>query len=83
MRVSGDIEALKKLLAGQEDIIQVWTYQDDIALSMPENSSEFRELLQKKGRQEIDKRKFFLLSSGSTNQFATDRGADDSRMQVD
>ena len=50
---------------------------------MPENSSEFRELLQKKGRQEIDKRKFFLLSSGSTNQFATDRGADDSRMQVD
>ncbi len=81
MRVSGDFEALKKLLAGNEDILQVWTYQDDIALSMPENSSEFRDLLQRKGRQEIDKRKIFLLSSGSNDKIG---GVDeDCNMQVD
>ena len=68
MRVSGDIEILKKLLQGTEDITQyVWTYADDIAVSMPENSSESRDLLQKKGRLEIDKRKIFLLSSGLSN----------------
>jgi hypothetical protein len=67
MRVSGDIDSLKKLLAGEHESVFVWTYQDDIALSMPENSSEFRELLQKKGRQEIEKRRVFLLSSGNLN----------------
>lgn len=42
----------------------MWTYQDDIALSLPENSGEFRDLLARKGRMEIDKRKTFLLGAG-------------------
>ena len=65
MRVSGDIEQLKLLLQGDETLASVWTYQDDIGLSLPDNSSEYRELLMRKGRQEIEKRKHFLLSSGS------------------
>ena len=68
MRVSGDIESLKKLLAGEEESQAVWTYQDDIALSMPENSAEFRDLLQRKGRQEVEKRRLFLLSSGNLKE---------------
>ena len=40
-----------------------WNYMEDIALSMPENSSEYRDLLMKKGREEIDKRKVFLLGA--------------------
>ena len=47
--------------------IKEWTYMEDLALSMPETASEYRELLLKKGKDEIDKRKFFLLSTGSIN----------------
>ena len=68
MRVSGDLNSLKNLLAGKEDPISVWTYQDDMALSQPENTSEYRELLQKKGLHEVDKRKFFLISTGVQTQ---------------
>ena len=38
MRVSGDLNSLKNLLAGKEDPNSVWTYQDDMALSLPENT---------------------------------------------
>jgi len=34
-----------------------------MALSMPENSTEYRDLLIRKGRLEIEKRKFFLLGA--------------------
>jgi hypothetical protein len=56
-------EELNKL----EDALKLkeWTYIEDIALSMPETAAEYRELLMRKGKDEIDKRKFFLLSTGS------------------
>jgi len=34
---------------------------EDISLSMPENSNEYRLLVSAKGREEIEKRRFFLL----------------------
>ena len=40
-----------------------WNYIEDLALSMPENSAEYRDLLIKKGKDEIDKRKIFLLGA--------------------
>jgi hypothetical protein len=59
MKVSGDINAVKEHLAGNK-VVQ-WTYLEDIILSMPDNSSEYRCLVTSKGREEIDKRKYFLL----------------------
>ena len=52
-----------------------------MALSLPENTQEYRELLQKKGRHEVDKRKFFLISTGVQTQ--AQQANEDSRMQVD
>ena len=59
MKVSGDINAVKEHLAGNK--VTQWSYLEDIVLSMPENSSEYRCLVTSKGREEIDKRKYFLL----------------------
>ena len=59
MKVSGDIQAVKDHLAGKK--VTLWSYLEDIALSMPENSSEYRCLVGQKGRDEIEKRKYFLL----------------------
>ena len=59
MKVSGDINAVKEYLAGNK--VTEWDYLEDIALSYPENSTEYRCLVAKKGREEIDKRKYFLL----------------------
>ena len=69
MKVSGDLEALKAYLNNEKnnrsEISQVaeWNYIEDMALSMPENSTEYRDLLIRKGRLEIEKRKFFLLGA--------------------
>ena len=73
MKVSGDMENLRGYLQRQKDnpnksddlaaLPCEWNYMEDIALSMPENSSEYRDLLMKKGREEIDKRKVFLLGA--------------------
>lgn len=84
MRVSGDVEALKLYLQegsasgaqgnsalAYEALAYVWSYQDDIGLSMPDNSVEYRELLFRKGRHEIEKRKNFLLSAGVGYSTAT------------
>lgn len=81
MRVSGDVEALKKYMQGVENLNCIWTYQDDISLSLPDNSSEYRELLMRKGRFEIDKRKQFLLSTGVQQQQPA--AAPEQEMQVD
>jgi len=59
MKVSGDINAVKEQLAGNK--VTEWDYLEDIALSYPENSSEYRCLVARKGREEIEKRKYFLL----------------------
>lgn len=43
-----------------------WDYLEDIALSNNENTSEYRLLLTRKGKEEIEKRRYFLLRvSGS------------------
>ena len=74
MKVSGDMENLRAYLQRQKEhsgkegepldsMPYEWNYIEDIALSMPENSSEFRDLLLKKGKEEIDKRKMFLLGA--------------------
>jgi hypothetical protein len=60
--VSGDLGAVRDYLEGKRVI--EWTYLEDIALSMAENSTEYRCLLQIKGRDEIEKRKKFLLNTG-------------------
>lgn len=71
MKVSGDIQALRELLAGNQ--VTTWDYLEDIALSNSENSQEYRLLLNKKGRDEIEKRKYFLLRV-SNNQAAVGDG---------
>ena len=73
MKVSGDMDNLRSYLQRQkehiddthplEPLLCEWNYMEDIALSMPENSSEYRDLLMKKGKEEIDKRKVFLLGA--------------------
>ncbi len=60
MKVSGDMQALKNHLKGIR--VVEWSYLEDLALSMHETSSEYRSLLQTKGKEEIDKRKRFLLN---------------------
>ena len=66
MKVSGDIQAVKDHLAGNK--ITTWSYLEDIALSMPENSSEYRCLVSSKGKEEIEKRKYFLLRVNTNNE---------------
>ena len=73
MKVSGDMDNLRSYLQRQkehtDETLQMeplpceWNYLEDIALSLPENSSEYRDLLLKKGKEEIDKRKIFLLGA--------------------
>lgn len=61
MKVSGDIQSVKDYLAGRK--VCEWNYLDDVALSMPETSNEFKLLLSEKGKDEIDRRKRFLLNA--------------------
>ena len=78
MKVSGDMDNLRSYLQRQkehtDETLQMeplpceWNYLEDIALSLPENSSEYRDLLLKKGKEEIDKRKIFLLGAQGSLQ---------------
>ena len=61
MKISEDIQAVKDYLEGKP-VIQ-WTYLEDQALGQPDNSNEYRLLLTTKGKDEIEKRKWFLLKS--------------------
>ena len=61
MKVSGDADALKALLEGKR--VVEWTYLEDNALALSESSVEYRSLMQTKGKEEIEKRKRFLLGS--------------------
>jgi hypothetical protein len=40
-----------------------WTYLEDLALSHPESSTEYRCLVTTKGREEVEKRKRFLMGA--------------------
>ena len=84
MKVSGDMDALRQYLQRQKDnpdqnmepLPAEWNYIEDLALSMPENSAEYRDLLVKKGKDEIDKRKVFLLGAqGSISLIKDQSGA--------
>ena len=77
MKVSGDIGALKEHMAGRR--VTEWTYLDDMALTMPETSTEHRCLLTTKGREEIEKRQRFLLN-WNNNPGQSDEA---SKMEVD
>lgn len=61
VKVSGDTEAIRKFYDGGD--VVMWSYLEDLALTKPEDSMEFRCLLDTKGRAEIEKRKAFLLKS--------------------
>jgi len=66
MKVSGDIQAVKDHLAG--NTVTLWNYMEDLALSMPENTTEYRCLVSQKGREEIEKRKYFLLRMNPSSE---------------
>ncbi|CDW86198.1 UNKNOWN [Stylonychia lemnae] len=70
MRVSGDLQAVRDYLQGKR--VVEWQYLEDIGLSQPETSTEYRCLITTKGREEVEKRKRFLLSTASLNQFRND-----------
>ena len=59
IKVSGDLQSVRDYLEGKR--VVEWTYLEDIALSTPEASTEYRCLVQTKGKDEIEKRKKFLL----------------------
>jgi len=61
VKVSGDLQAVRDYLEGKRVI--EWTSLEDIALSMPENSTEYRCLVATKGKDEIEKRKKFLINT--------------------
>lgn len=65
VKVSGDLTCLIKHFEGEE--VPLWTYLEDLALTKPEDSMEYRCLLDTKGREELDKRKQFLLRSDQNN----------------
>ena len=74
MRVSGDVNAVREHLNGRR--VVEWSYLEDMALAMPETSTEHRCLMTTKGRDEIEKRRRFLLNS-------TDNNNDDLKMDID
>ena len=65
MKVSGDIQAVKDYLEGKE--VCKWTYVEDMALSQPETAIEFKNLVSQKGREQIEKRRYFLLKVNTCN----------------
>ena len=63
VKVSGDIENLIKHIEGQN--VPTWSYLEDLALTRPEDSIEFKCLLDTKGKEEIEKRRDFLLKTNT------------------
>ena len=63
MKVSGDIGQLKDYLDGKR--VTEWTYLEDMALAQSEHTPEYRCLLTTRGREELEKRKRFLLNVAS------------------
>ncbi len=63
MKVSGDMGQLRDYLEGKR--VTEWTYLEDMALAQSEHTTEYRCLLASRGREELDKRKRFLLNVAS------------------
>ena len=63
VRVCGDLAVVERALKGEK--VEEWTYLEDLALSKPQDSSEFQWLLRSKGADQIEKRRKFLLTASS------------------
>lgn len=53
---------MEKFLKGEN--VSLWNYLEDSALEKQEDSEEYQFLLQMKGKDEVEKRKKFLISVG-------------------
>lgn len=58
-RTSGDFERMRAVLKG-EKVAGLWTDEEDVALRKPEDSVEFKRLLEGQGAEEVKKRRAFL-----------------------
>jgi len=65
VKVSGDIGNLQRFFEGE--IVPMWTYLEDLALTRPEGSMEYKCLVDSKGKEEIEKRKNFLLKTNENS----------------
>lgn len=65
VKVSGDINSLERYFQGET--VVTWQYLEDLALTKPEDSMEYKCLVDTKGKSEIEKRKNFLLRSEQQN----------------
>ena len=63
LRVCGDLQAVEAALQGRTSDYVEWNYLEDLALTKPQESTEYQWLFKLKGQSEIDKRKKFLLTS--------------------
>lgn len=61
VKVSGDVNSVRRYFEG--DNVALWTYLEDLALTRPEGSLEYKCLEESKGKEEMKKRKAFLLRS--------------------
>ncbi len=66
MRVCGDLTVVERALKGEK--VEEWTYLEDLALSKPQDSSEFQWLLKSKGPEQIEKRRKFLLTASAPDE---------------
>ena len=63
VKVSGDLDNLARHFEGHT--VPMWTYLEDLALTRPQDSMEYHCLVESKGKEEIEKRKNFLLKTGN------------------
>ncbi len=63
LRVCGDLQAVEAALQGRTSDYVEWNYLEDLALTKPQESTEYQWLFKLKGQSEIEKRRKFLLTS--------------------
>jgi hypothetical protein len=68
VKVSGDIVSVERYFQGES--VVTWQYLEDLAMTKPEDSMEYRCLVDTKGKAEIEKRRNFLLRSEQQNDTA-------------
>ena len=57
VKVSGDVNSVRRYFEGENVVI--WTYLEDLALTRPEGSLEYKCLEDSKGKEEMKKEKHF------------------------
>jgi hypothetical protein len=63
VKVSGDLANVIKYFEGEQ--VPTWSYLEDLALTRPEDAMEYKCLLETKGKDEIEKRRDFLLKTNT------------------